>query len=203
MIFLLACSEYVVNQEVKRDPVQQPPVPAEDYEGQPPNWGACGQGFSGVYFNHDASHMDFGIEEEEETEEDPSNLDWWDASYRSFERYDASLDFGEFWYPVNEGFQGDPDFFAVRWNAWLRVYENNQTISFVVGAANDFWLQTPEEVLFYRAGLHDFELDVVDVSIARGQYPITILYAHRAGNSGLSFRLVSDNAQLCFPDWDE
>ena len=107
-----------------------------------------------------------------------------------------------FWYPVNEGFRR-PDFFAVRWNAWLRVYENNQTISFVVGAANDFWLLTPEETLFSRAGIHDFELEVVDVSIARGQYPITILYAHRAGNSGLSFRLVSDNAQLCFPDWDE
>ena len=59
MIFLLACSEYVVNQEVKRDPVQQPPITEEDYEGQPPNWGACAQGFSAVYFNHDASHIDY------------------------------------------------------------------------------------------------------------------------------------------------
>ena len=203
MIFLLACSEYVVNQEVKRDPVQQPPITEEDYEGQPPNWGACAQGFSAVYFNHDANHIDFAIEEEEEPQEDPAQLDWWDSAYRSFERYDASLDFGEFWYPVNDGFQGDPNYFAVRWNAWLRVYDNNQTISFVLGSADDFWLHTPDEILFHRAGIHDYELEVIDVPIARGQYPITILYAHRSENSGLSFRLVSDNAQLCFPDWDE
>ena len=203
MIFLLACSEYVVNQEVKRDPVQQPPITEEDYEGQPPNWGACAPGFSAVYFNHDPTHIDFDIEEEEEPQEDPTQLDWWDSEYRSFERYDASLDFGEFWYPVNDGFQGDPNYFAVRWNAWLRIYDHNQTVSFVLGSTDDFWLQTPDEILFHRAGIHDYDLEVIDVPIARGQYPITILYAHRSGNSGLSFRLVSDNAQLCFPDWEE
>ena len=203
MIFLLACSEYVVNQELKREPVQPPPMTEEDYEGQPPNWGACTQGFAGLYFNHDNSHIDFGLDEEEGPETDPMQLDWWDASYRSFDRYDASLDFGSFWYPVNDGFQGDPDYFAVRWNAWLRVYENNQVVSFVVGSADDFWLLTQDEILFHRAGIHEYELEVVGVAIDRGQFPISILYAHRSGNSGLSFRLLSDNAQICFPDWDE
>ena len=96
---MLGCSEFTVNQNRKRNPVEPPPAPVEDNEGDAPNWADCMEGYSGMYFNHDASHEDFAKTIEEDDDGIPIQLplvDWWDPEYRSFFRYDASLDFGPF-----------------------------------------------------------------------------------------------------------
>ena len=203
LLLFLSCTEYVVNQDRRREPVEPPPVNEENNEGEVPNWSDCAEGYSGMYFNHDPSHLDFGVSQTEESAEDPQVFDWWDSSYRSFFRYDPSLDFGPFWWPVNDGYEEDPSFFAVQWNAWLRVYDNNQTLSFVIGSYDEVWLLLQDEVVYHRSGSDDYEVEVVDIPVARGQIPITILYAHRAGESGFGFRLAGDNAQICYPDFEE
>ena len=202
--FLLGCSEYVVNQDKQRNPVEPPPAPVEDNEGDAPNWADCMEGYSGMYFNHEATHEDFA-----KTVEDtgvPIQLplvDWWDPEYRSFFRYDASLDFGPFWWPVDDGFETDPSYFTAQWNAWLRVYENNQTLSFVVGSFGEVWILKQDQVIYHRSVSEDYEVELVEIALERGQYPITILYAHRDGEAGFGFRLASDNGQICYPDLEE
>ena len=68
--------------------------------------------------------------------------------------------------------------------------------------ADEVWL-LQDEVGIIVLEVIDYEVEVVDIPVARGQIPITILYAHRAGESGFGFRLAGDNAQICYPDFEE
>ena len=56
-VLVLGCSEYVVNQDKQRNPVEPPPAPIEDNEGDAPNWADCMEGYSGMYFNHEARYV--------------------------------------------------------------------------------------------------------------------------------------------------
>ena len=188
----------------RENPVEPPPAPIEDNEGDAPNWADCMEGYSGMYFNHEATHEDFA-----KTVEDtgvPIQLplvDWWDPEYRSF------FDMMPPWTLVLFGgllmMDSKPILhtFTAQWNAWLRVFENNQTLSFVVGSFGEVWILKQDQVIYHRSVSEDYEVELVEISLERGQYPITILYAHRDGEAGFGFRLASDNGQICYPELEE
>ena len=198
-LLLLSCSEFRVDFTDTIDPVD-PPGDNWNPQGDVPDWDDCLHGFEGMYFNHNINHEDIEPEFEPYPQEDPLRLDWWDDQYQAFHHFDATLDFGTNWWPVDEDFENDPQYFSVKWHAWIRINEAG-SIDFVIGAADDIWIIINDEVVYEDAGIKDFSSGIISIPLEAGQFPIEVLYAHRSGDNGLRFRLVDENATICYPEY--
>ena len=165
------------------------------------DWVDCQQGFAGAYSNLEVGHPDVEPGPDEPVSVDPFALDWWDEAYAAFERFEPSLDFGEGWWPVDEGLTADPRYFAARWTAGLRVWRDGP-VSFVVGAADDVWVLLDGEVVLARPGIPvRFVDEVVELDLSEGEHVLEVRFAHRGGqDSGLRFRVASapDVAEVCY-----
>ena len=118
---LLGCNEYVVTEQPD-PPVAEPPGSSDPGDaGDAPDWTQCQEGYLGHYYNLTVDHPDVEPEGEILPVEDPDVFDWWDENRLVFERYDASLDQGASWWPVDDGLAEDPAYYAARWTAWVRV----------------------------------------------------------------------------------
>ena len=198
--FLLwGCSDIVLTEQSDSAPVAADASAADEWGDSPqPD---CTRGFAGHYANLQENHPDVEADPDAPVQNDPHLLDWWDESRMVFERYDATLDFGEGWWPVDEGFAGDPDYFAVRWTAWLYVYESG-VHEFQLAASDDFWFLLKDsewETRHVQAGIHSYDSQTFALELQMGVYPVDIRYAHRNGPSGLSFRTLGDGLRFCFP----
>lgn len=181
-------------------PPAQPPGVDPDEFGAPPDWKDCFGGLRGIYSNLPVGHPDVEPPEGAEPPDDPRGLDWWDRV--AFERYDPTLDFGPHWFPVDEGLAGDPDYFAVRWLGWIRVWSNTR-LEAVLGSADDAWILIDGETVVARPGVRDFAPEAVEVPVRTGQHPFEIRFAHRSGDSGFRFRVTGGDVTLCHPVYGE
>lgn len=196
-----ACTPEFGIQEGQKVPPAEPPGQEEDEQGSPPDWANCSQGWRGVYYNLTV-HDDYvnPRPEEELAPTDPALLDWWDNP--AFEKYDPTLDFGQNWWPVDEGLEEDPKYFAVYWHAWIRPWSDT-TLSFSLGSSDDSWVYINGEDKANKAGIRDFVRDTFTVDLDAGQYPIEVWYAHRASiSSGFSFRVLQGDVSICYPDFE-
>jgi hypothetical protein len=196
---LAACSDYVVNQAPPPPPAD-PPGEEIDAQGEPPSdWNNCGSGHYGLYFNLPADHPDV----EPDTDAPPVNsheVDWYTTDYLAFSRYDPSIDWGANWWPVDSGLEDDPQYFAVQWTSWLRVWSGG-TLEFVVGAEDDVFVEIDGEVKYQRQGAI-YDPQTVRIDMPGGQFPVRIRYAHVHGSSdGFRFRLSSGDAKICWPSF--
>ncbi len=196
LILTLGCIETGIG-ERPLPPVATPPPPPDDDRGGPPDWTDCEPGFLGAYTNHTPAHPDFEPDEDR-TPADPLALDWWDDP--SFQAFSANLDFGANWWPVDEGLEGDPAHFAVRWIAWIRA-RSDTTVRFVLGNADDAFLWIGEDLAVADAGIQPFEPTLYTFDVEAGQYPLEIRFAHRSGESGFRFRVLEGDVSLCYPDF--
>ena len=200
---LVACSEYQVREPDALPTAEAPAIPATIY-GNPPDWQTCEPGFAGHYTNLTADEMgvaapDTGVEDAL----DPTALDWWDPSRPSIADFDPSLDFGANWWPLDEGIEGDPAWFAVWWVAWLRVWDDTEA-SFTLGAATDAWVLLDDVQVAAQSGRTAFEPETVPLSLDGGQYPVIVYAAQRGGPaSALRFRWLTGDVTLCYPDFSE
>lgn len=194
----LGCSEYQVRQEDPPD-VATPPPDVLDAQGEVPDWQNCQSGWFAQYFNLKSDHADIGVNA-------PAPLGdntWWSVNDLAFQRYDASLDLGPNWWPVDDGLAQDPQYFAVHWTAWLRA-EGNTTMSIVFGAQDDARLvidpgQNDEIPLSVFEPL-TFEVDTYDIPIQSGVHPLDLRYAQRVGaDNGFRFRISGGDVKLCYP----
>jgi hypothetical protein len=199
VLALSACApEYSIREEDPPPPADPPGLPVDEF-GDPPNWQACTRGLLGLYGNLSADHPDVEPREEPTPVADPLAVDWFDPSFRVFERFDASLDFGRGWWPVDEGLVGDPEYFSVRWLGWLRVTERGG-VDVVLGGDTDAWVIVSGAVVaaddadgFVPASRH--------LDLSPGQYRLDVRYAHRAGpDDAFRFRVVGGDALICAPD---
>jgi hypothetical protein len=200
--FLLpACTgEFQIGQQQKIPPAE-PPGDKEDDVGEPPDWQNCYQGWRGVYYNLTV-HDDYVDPRPDEplAPTDPAELDWWDNP--RFEKYDPTLDFGQNWWPVDEGLEEDPKYFAVYWHAWIRAWSGT-TLSFSLGSADDSWVYVNGQPIASRPGIQEFVREPYEVYLEAGQYPIEVWFAHRASDaSGFSFRVLQGDASICYPDFE-
>ncbi|MFT6146406.1 MAG: hypothetical protein ACJAZO_003710 [Myxococcota bacterium] len=200
VLFMVAgCSEFRVT---GRDPVPAaaPPERLPDAQGEPPSdWNACASGFLGRYFNLEATHPDVALL----APADPETVDWFDDERIAFSRYDPTLEFGENWWPVDNGIDGDPEQFAAQWTAWLRV-RSNTSVDLLLGAADDAWVWIGDERVATQTDAEVLTPQVYTISLRPGVYPIEIRYAHRlATSAGLRFRVVGGEAELCYPEFDD
>ncbi|MFN7143309.1 MAG: hypothetical protein ACK4YP_06000 [Myxococcota bacterium] len=209
-LFALAgCSEFVLREPPNVAPADPPPDDPDADFGEPPDWSTCSAGWFGQYFNLPSDHPD--LEPDRDGADTaapalpatPDGLDWWDADRLAHRRYDASLDAGANWWPVDEGLEGDPAYFAGRWTAWLRV-TGGGTMDVVLGAETVAWLSVNHQVVARADDTADEGLQStrVIVPVTTGQFPVELRFGQlRAATSGLRFRIAGGDVQLCYPDF--
>ncbi len=183
------------------DPVPPAQPPGDTPErGEPPDWQNCFQGWRGQYANLTVDHPDVLPDlDKEPGNRNPTELDWFDEQV--FEEFDATLDFGRNFWPVDEGLEGDPAYFAVRWSAWLRAWSNTD-VTVVMGSSDDSWLFVDGEPVVELPGIKPFERQTTTFSLRAGVAPIDVYYAHRASEeSGMAFRVVEGDVSICFADF--
>jgi hypothetical protein len=193
MLLLWGCNEFSL-QETPDPPPADPPARDPDAAfGDPPDWTACDAKWFGQYFN---------LSDEVAIPEGPDDAPLWDE--RAFSRVDATLDHGAAWWPVDEGLAGDPDFYAARWTAWLRV-TGGGSMRVVLGAQTVAWLLVDGvEVLRVEGEPGELVAETYDVAVETGQVPIELRFAQIvAGESGLRFRIAELDGQLCYPDFSD
>jgi hypothetical protein len=199
LVLLVACSDYGVEGAPPVPPAEPPPD--EDEFGDPPDWNDCLSGWHGQYVNFSVEDTLVNPPRSEEPEADPYRLDWWDDV--AFEQFDPSLDFGENWWPVDEGLDADPQFFGVHWRAWIRT-TSGVDVTLTLGSKDDSWVALNETVIASDPGIHPFLPTTYSAYIESGQYPIEVFYAHRKGaSSGFQFRFLTGDLQLCYADYSE
>lgn len=197
LLSLLACQDYTLR-DPPLVPVATPPGEPSDERGAPPNWQNCLEGYLGEYSNLTIDHPD--VEPERiDLALDPDALDWWDTP--RFQRFDAGLDFGANWWPVDDGLAGDPAYFSARWRAWIRAWSNT-TVRFTYGSADDAWILVNDEIVFADPGVKDFVPETREFSLGSGQYPLEVRFAHRSGQSGFRFRVLSGDVSICYGQYD-
>lgn len=200
LLGLLGCNEYGLVTPPPVPPAEPPGKEGDDL-GDPPDWQDCFEGFHGEYYN--LSIDDDWVEPrpaEGEPPTDPDAFDYW--SDPSFQQFDASLDMGSSWWPVDEGLEGDPAYFAVRWRGWIRAWSNTD-LELAFGASGDAWVFIDDQLVVDRPGQAVFEPEPLTIDLDAGQYPIEVLYAHRTGDSGFRFRVTGGDVTICYPEWGD
>ena len=192
----------VTFQEDPVEPVQQPPPEAGNDEGTAPDWNNCPTGYLGTYYNLPLDHPDMEPEFFEEPDFDPSLHDWWDEQYQAYEEFEGSLEKGTNWWPVDDGLTDDPRYFSAVFNAWIRV-NDDQPVRLSLGASSDVWVLVDGRVVATHHTDEDFEVEVQSLDLGAGQYPLEVRFAHRYGDSALRLRFVSENAVVCFAEYDD
>lgn len=201
ILALLACSEFTVQEKDPTPPADPPGLDPDADLGQPPDWSACQDGWYGQYYNLPVDHPDVEPPEDEVPEADPEALDWWSPERLAYRDYVGNLDFGAGWYPVDEGLEGDPDYFSARWTAWVRAWSAT-TLQVTFGTADDGWVLVDKQVAVARPGVQPFEPETFDIPLAAGQYPVDLRFAQRAGEeSAFRFRVLGGDVTFCYPDF--
>ena len=196
---LAACGvENTLQEPPKVPPAEPPDLPDQGYGG-PPDWGNCTSGWLGRYTNLEMSHPDMEPPIDAPIPTGPEDLDWWDDVDN--QEFVAGLDFGTNWWPVDDGLAGDPAYFSASWVAWLRATDDT-TLEFIFGSSDDAWIHLNDQVVAELPGTHPFEQDVWQINVESGQFPIQVRYAHRTGNSGFRFRVLSGEVEICYPDFE-
>ena len=154
-------------------------------------------GFYGLYYNHDQNHPDFEIYKGSEISwsKVADQNDWYDDKYFTFDRIDNSIDFGDAFFPINEGLTGDPFYFAVHWRAIIDVPANGY-YPYTLKSDDDSWLFIDGQLASNLNGIHQVKSTTNDIYLTAGYHKLEIYYAERA-KSGAYFSFRPNN-QLKF-----
>ena len=197
---LTACGRDIYLQDQEKVPPAEPPGEEQNTNGEPPDWNNCTQGWRGEYYN--LAITDTWVDprpQDDPAPTKPEGFPYWDGQH--WENYDFTLDFGQNWWPVDDGLEDDPKYFAVHWDAWLRAWEGTN-FSFLLGSQDDAWVYVNGDPIASQPGIKDFVRTSYEVYLDAGQYPIEIWFIHRGSDtSGFSFRPVDGNVSLCYPDF--
>jgi len=198
---LAACGRDIGFVDEPHVPPALPPGTPTTTDGKPPDWNNCFQGWRGVYYNLRVTDAFVAPgPKDPPAPVVPEDFPYWDQP-EAFENFDASLDFGQNWWPVDDGLEGDPKYFAVHWDGWLRAWSGT-TFQFMLGSQDDAWVYVNGEAIASKPGIQPFVRDVFDEYVDAGQYPIDVWFIHRGSEtSGFSFRPIDGDVSICYPDF--
>lgn len=153
-------------------------------------------GFFGQYYN--LSIDDPGMPKGQKiTPADGRDRYWYNSAALSFERVDVDLNFGNRFFPLNEGKTGDPFYFAVHWRAAVYIPEDS-TYSFSMTSDDDSWLFINNQLVIDLGNVHAAKTGKGSIELKAGLYEVSIFYAERATN-GAVFTFNSNQKLLFSP----
>lgn len=154
-------------------------------------------GYTGLYFNLPGDHPEVeGNVTGVVPGDSPFNHDWYDDVYFSFERNDLNLTFGSSWFPVDEGLEGDPYYFAVYWQANISVPTDGE-YSFLMGSDDDSWLYIDDIMVIDLGGVHALEEEIGTVNLTAGEHSLDIYFAERhVVESGFYFEFLNESIEI-------
>lgn len=151
-------------------------------------------GFIGHYYNLPSDHQDVegpvtGIIQGDL----PSNHDWYDEAYYSFSSIDTELIFNSGFFPVDDGLDGDPYYFATHWEAQIDISESG-LYEYEIGSDDDSWLFIDDVLITDLGGTHSFSISTHEVNLTKGTHKIDIYFAERhKTQSGFHFDFIDTN----------
>lgn len=224
LVGLLGCSEYAVIDPA--DAVNAPRVPedtgvavttppVEDTEDTEPvddtgvaeddtagnlvldPYADCDDGYHADYYNLPYDHPDVELEQTGLMPGDhPATHDWWDAEYFAYRQVDPGLEFGDQWWPVDEGLPADPQYFAVHWTATLVVTEPGYVL-FEMGSDDDGWAFIDDEMIVDLGGIHAVTQTTYGAELEAGEHRLDLYMAERhTNNAGFWFKWLTDNVEI-------
>ena len=176
-------------------------VGLEIWEGTCPQEPECEpEGYYGQYYNH----VPDGVEFENSITgfvpgDDPFNHpDWWNPAKLSFTRVDSSLDFGNNFWPVDEGLSGDPQHFTVHWQALLTAAEGNY--DYRLKSDDDSWMYINGVLVEDIGGVHGAATHTGSAHLNAGINTFDLYFAERhTFQSELSFRWLEPGIEVNSP----
>ncbi len=142
-----------------------------DYNDQPGYWAD--------YFNHTPDGTEFqGPITDLTPGHTPFEYNWYNDEFFSFSRIDSNLKFGGNFFPVNEGKEGDPYHFAVRWRGLITV-GLTANYKYTVTTDDDAWILIDGMITTDLGGVHAPVTRTRTVNLKAGQHIIEIYYAER------------------------
>lgn len=127
-------------------------------------------------------------------------FDWYDNKYKVFSRVDASLDGSPgsatrvySWWPIPNSLPGDPQYFAVHWEATLNA-DATGTYNFQMGSDDDSWLFIDGKLVLDLSNIHPLSYTNGSVYLTKGPHRLDIFLAERHRvQSGFVFKFTSPN----------
>ena len=130
-------------------------------------------GYFGKYFNIPISHPTIkqNIKERDE--------DWYSDEYLSFSQIDSSLNFGNGFFPLNEGMEGDPYYFAVYWRAKIEMPSEGK-FEYKIASDDGSWVYIDGKLITSLGGIHPARSASYSTTLSKGSHVIEIYFVEQA-----------------------
>jgi fibro-slime domain-containing protein len=165
----------------------------DDPDDIPEDFDDCVDGYYADYFNLPADHHE--VEQQVDgvlAGDSPSNHDWFNPEYWVFRTVDPNLEFGTGWWPVDTGLEGDPQYFAVYWLAYLQV-DADESVAFEMASDDDSWAYIDGVQIGDLGGIHGLAITDFSVDLTAGKHVLQLFMAERhTVDSGFWFKWDSE-----------